>query len=164
MWVEHMNIFYLSLHYSKKHICWSDRKKIAPWLYQKLYTSLQSIPTNFNKLKSDNVWTWRWKKEATEGAQKRRWVNAATRNAIELNVFFCDCRAGKDLDDEDLGNYCFRSHFFIKRTSHSIRWFPNHLAFKAKQKDAQKAMDQAKQKAAQKGPLVSGGIKKSGKK
>ncbi|KAJ6643141.1 Translation machinery-associated protein 7 like [Pseudolycoriella hygida] len=38
------------------------------------------------------------------------------------------------------------------------------LAFKAKQKEAQKAMDQAKQKAAQKGPLVSGGIKKSGKK
>lgn len=37
-------------------------------------------------------------------------------------------------------------------------------AFKAKQKEAQKAMDQAKQKAAQKGPLVSGGIKKSGKK
>lgn len=34
-------------------------------------------------------------------------------------------------------------------------------AFKAKQKEAQKAMEDAKKKAGQKGPLVSGGIKKS---
>lgn len=46
---------------------------------------------------------------------------------------------GKDLDEED-------------------------LAHKAKLKEQQKALDAAKQKAAQKGPLVSGGIKKSGKK
>lgn len=38
------------------------------------------------------------------------------------------------------------------------------LAFKQKQKEQQKAMEAAKQKASQKGPLVSGGIKKSGKK
>jgi hypothetical protein len=37
-------------------------------------------------------------------------------------------------------------------------------AFKAKQKENQKALDAAKVKAGQKGPLVSGGIKKSGKK
>ncbi|XP_073834897.1 translation machinery-associated protein 7 homolog [Musca autumnalis] len=40
----------------------------------------------------------------------------------------------------------------------------NDLAFKQKQKEAQKALEAAKQKAAQKGPLVGGGIKKSGKK
>lgn len=38
------------------------------------------------------------------------------------------------------------------------------LAFKQKQKEAQKAMEAAKQKAAGKGPLLGGGIKKSGKK
>lgn len=38
------------------------------------------------------------------------------------------------------------------------------LAHKAKLKEQQKAMQEAKAKAAQKGPLVSGGIKKSGKK
>lgn len=38
------------------------------------------------------------------------------------------------------------------------------MAFKQKQKEAQKALDAAKTKAAQKGPLVGGGIKKSGKK
>lgn len=48
-------------------------------------------------------------------------------------------KEGKDLDDDD-------------------------LAHKAKLKEQQKALDAAKQKAAQKGPLVSGGIKKSGKK
>ncbi|XP_053950660.1 translation machinery-associated protein 7 homolog [Anastrepha obliqua] len=40
----------------------------------------------------------------------------------------------------------------------------DELAFKQKQKDAQKALEQAKQRASQKGPLVGGGIKKSGKK
>ncbi|XP_065166852.1 translation machinery-associated protein 7 homolog [Atheta coriaria] len=48
-------------------------------------------------------------------------------------------KADKDLDEED-------------------------LAFKQKQKEAQKALADAKNKAGQKGPLVSGGIKKSGKK
>ncbi|KAH3816870.1 hypothetical protein DPMN_118394 [Dreissena polymorpha] len=38
------------------------------------------------------------------------------------------------------------------------------LAFKEKQKEQQKAMQAAKEKASQKGPLVGGGIKKSGKK
>ncbi|XP_061396904.1 translation machinery-associated protein 7 homolog [Musca vetustissima] len=38
------------------------------------------------------------------------------------------------------------------------------IAFKQRQKEAQKALEAAKQKAAQKGPLVGGGIKKSGKK
>lgn len=38
------------------------------------------------------------------------------------------------------------------------------LAHKAKLKEQQKALQDAKSKAAQKGPLVSGGIKKSGKK
>lgn len=38
------------------------------------------------------------------------------------------------------------------------------MAFKQKQKEQQKAMQDAKAKASQKGPLVSGGIKKSGKK
>jgi len=38
------------------------------------------------------------------------------------------------------------------------------MAFKQKQKEAQKALAEAKNKAAQKGPLVGGGIKKSGKK
>lgn len=38
------------------------------------------------------------------------------------------------------------------------------MAFKQKQKDQQKALEAAKQKASQKGPLVGGGIKKSGKK
>lgn len=38
------------------------------------------------------------------------------------------------------------------------------VAFKQKQKEHQKALDAAKQKAGQKGPLVGGGIKKSGKK
>uniref|UniRef100_A0A1I8N0S3 Translation machinery-associated protein 7 homolog n=1 Tax=Musca domestica TaxID=7370 RepID=A0A1I8N0S3_MUSDO len=38
------------------------------------------------------------------------------------------------------------------------------MAFKQKQKEAQKALEAAKAKAAQKGPLVGGGIKKSGKK
>lgn len=37
-------------------------------------------------------------------------------------------------------------------------------AFKQKQKDAQKALAEATKKAGQKGPLVTGGIKKSGKK
>ncbi|XP_026277522.1 translation machinery-associated protein 7 homolog [Frankliniella occidentalis] len=46
---------------------------------------------------------------------------------------------GKELDDDD-------------------------LAHKAKLKEQQKAMQEAKAKASQKGPLVSGGIKKSGKK
>lgn len=40
----------------------------------------------------------------------------------------------------------------------------DELAFKQKQKEQQKALDAAKQKASQKGPLVGGGIKKSGKK
>ncbi|XP_014092789.1 translation machinery-associated protein 7 homolog [Bactrocera oleae] len=40
----------------------------------------------------------------------------------------------------------------------------DEIAFKQKQKEAQKALDQAKQRASQKGPLVGGGIKKSGKK
>ncbi|KAH8239095.1 hypothetical protein KR032_000766 [Drosophila birchii] len=38
------------------------------------------------------------------------------------------------------------------------------MAFKQKQKDQQKAMDAAKANASKKGPLVGGGIKKSGKK
>lgn len=38
------------------------------------------------------------------------------------------------------------------------------LDFKEKQKAQAKAMAEAKAKATQKGPLVSGGIKKSGKK
>ncbi|KAK6634532.1 hypothetical protein RUM43_011933 [Polyplax serrata] len=38
------------------------------------------------------------------------------------------------------------------------------LAFKQKQKEQQKALADAKAKAAQKGPLIGGGIKKSGKK
>ncbi|XP_062535373.1 translation machinery-associated protein 7 homolog [Armigeres subalbatus] len=46
---------------------------------------------------------------------------------------------GKEMDDED-------------------------MAFKQKQKEQQKAMEAAKQKAAKGGPLVTGGIKKSGKK
>ncbi|CAO1414195.1 unnamed protein product [Diamesa serratosioi] len=37
-------------------------------------------------------------------------------------------------------------------------------AFKDKQKDAQKKLDEAKAKAAKGGPMGSGGIKKSGKK
>lgn len=48
-------------------------------------------------------------------------------------------KADKDLEDED-------------------------VAFKQKQKDAAKALADAKAKASQKGPMVSGGIKKSGKK
>lgn len=40
----------------------------------------------------------------------------------------------------------------------------DEVAFKQKQKDDQKAMKEAATKAAQKGPLVGGGIKKSGKK
>ncbi|KAM3837917.1 translation machinery-associated protein 7 [Diretmus argenteus] len=48
-------------------------------------------------------------------------------------------KQGKDLDDED-------------------------MAFKQKQKDDQKAMEALKAKAAGKGPLTGGGIKKSGKK
>ncbi|KAH8293597.1 hypothetical protein KR054_002081 [Drosophila jambulina] len=38
------------------------------------------------------------------------------------------------------------------------------MAFKQKQKEQQKAMDAAKTNAFKKGPLVGGGIKKSGKK
>lgn len=38
------------------------------------------------------------------------------------------------------------------------------VAFKQKQKDQAKALNDAKSKATQKGPLVGGGIKKSGKK
>ena len=40
----------------------------------------------------------------------------------------------------------------------------NDLAFKQKKKEDEKAMKEAKAKATQKGPLVGGGIKKSGKK
>jgi hypothetical protein len=38
------------------------------------------------------------------------------------------------------------------------------VAHKQKMKEQQKALQEAKAKAAQKGPLVGGGIKKSGKK
>lgn len=38
------------------------------------------------------------------------------------------------------------------------------VAYKQKQKEDQKALEQLKAKAAGKGPLASGGIKKSGKK
>ncbi|KAK0084701.1 hypothetical protein PV325_006549 [Microctonus aethiopoides] len=38
------------------------------------------------------------------------------------------------------------------------------VAFKQKQKEQQKALAEAAKKAGQKGPLVTGGIKKSGKK
>lgn len=38
------------------------------------------------------------------------------------------------------------------------------MAFKQKQKEQAKALQDAKSKASQKGPLVGGGIKKSGKK
>nr|CAI5837288.1 unnamed protein product [Callosobruchus analis] len=38
------------------------------------------------------------------------------------------------------------------------------LEYKQKQKEQQKALQEAKAKASQKGPLVGGGIKKSGKK
>ncbi|XP_069822970.1 translation machinery-associated protein 7 [Dendropsophus ebraccatus] len=48
-------------------------------------------------------------------------------------------KTGKDLDEED-------------------------LAFKQKQKDDQKKLEEMKSKASQKGPLTGGGIKKSGKK
>ncbi|KAM4605843.1 translation machinery-associated protein 7 [Discoglossus pictus] len=48
-------------------------------------------------------------------------------------------KQSKDLDDED-------------------------LAFKQKQKEEQKKLDELKGKASQKGPLTGGGIKKSGKK
>ncbi|KAH8317300.1 hypothetical protein KR074_007191 [Drosophila pseudoananassae] len=48
-------------------------------------------------------------------------------------------KEGKDLDEDD-------------------------MAFKAKQKEQQKAMEAAKANASKKGPLVGGGIKKSGKK
>ncbi|XP_018939056.1 translation machinery-associated protein 7 [Cyprinus carpio] len=48
-------------------------------------------------------------------------------------------KQSKDMDDED-------------------------MAFKQKQKEEQKAMEQLKAKAAGKGPLTGGGIKKSGKK
>jgi len=40
----------------------------------------------------------------------------------------------------------------------------DEMAFKQKQKDDQKAMEALKAKAAGKGPLTGGGIKKSGKK
>ncbi|XP_062843204.1 translation machinery-associated protein 7 [Trichomycterus rosablanca] len=40
----------------------------------------------------------------------------------------------------------------------------DEVQFKQKQKEEQKAMDAMKTKAAGKGPLTSGGIKKSGKK
>lgn len=40
----------------------------------------------------------------------------------------------------------------------------DEMAFKQKQKENQKALEAAKQQAAKKGPLVGGGIKKSGKK
>lgn len=40
----------------------------------------------------------------------------------------------------------------------------DELAFKQKQKENQKALEAAKQQASKKGPLVGGGIKKSGKK
>lgn len=40
----------------------------------------------------------------------------------------------------------------------------NDLEFKQKQKEQQKALKEAAAKAAGKGPLVTGGIKKSGKK
>lgn len=40
----------------------------------------------------------------------------------------------------------------------------DEMAFKQKQKEEQKAMEALKAKAAGKGPLASGGIKKSGKK
>ncbi|KAM5147787.1 translation machinery-associated protein 7 [Mantella aurantiaca] len=48
-------------------------------------------------------------------------------------------KSSKDLDDED-------------------------VAFKQKQKEEQKKLDEMKSKASQKGPLTGGGIKKSGKK
>ncbi|ETN58935.1 translation machinery-associated protein 7 homolog [Anopheles aquasalis] len=38
------------------------------------------------------------------------------------------------------------------------------MAFKQKQKEQQKALEAAKQKATKGGPLLQGGIKKSGKK
>lgn len=38
------------------------------------------------------------------------------------------------------------------------------IAFKQKQKETQKALAEAQKKAEKKGPLVTGGIKKSGKK
>ncbi|KAI7790900.1 translation machinery-associated protein 7 [Triplophysa rosa] len=40
----------------------------------------------------------------------------------------------------------------------------DEMAYKQKQKDEQKALEQLKAKASGKGPLASGGIKKSGKK
>lgn len=40
----------------------------------------------------------------------------------------------------------------------------DEIAFKQKQKEQQKALEAAKDKASQKGPLAQGGIKKSGKK
>jgi hypothetical protein len=40
----------------------------------------------------------------------------------------------------------------------------DELAFKAQQKEQQKKLEEMKAKASGKGPLVSGGIKKSGKK
>lgn len=75
-------------------------------------------------------------------------------------MFFYILLIGKDMDEEDLGNYYFAP--FYKYVE--CKFIFQIIAFKAKQKEAQKAMEQAKQKAAQKGPLVSGGIKKSGKK
>lgn len=40
----------------------------------------------------------------------------------------------------------------------------DEAAFKAKQREQAKALEDARGKAAQKGPMCSGGIKKSGKK
>ncbi|XP_076679044.1 translation machinery-associated protein 7 homolog [Andrena cerasifolii] len=40
----------------------------------------------------------------------------------------------------------------------------DEVAFKQKQKEQQKALAEAAKKASQRGPLVTGGIKKSGKK
>ncbi|KAM9272021.1 translation machinery-associated protein 7 isoform 1-T1 [Cariama cristata] len=73
-------------------------------------------------------------------------------------------KQSKDLDEQYTSHETSR---FGKRPSDGKahgREGPRDLAFKQKQKEEQKKLEEMKAKAAGKGPLTSGGIKKSGKK
>uniref|UniRef100_A0A672K8K9 Uncharacterized protein n=1 Tax=Sinocyclocheilus grahami TaxID=75366 RepID=A0A672K8K9_SINGR len=52
----------------------------------------------------------------------------------------------------------------LKAPKKQSKEMDDDMAFKQKQKEDQKAMEQLKAKASGKGPLTGGGIKKSGKK
>lgn len=91
-------------------------------------------------LSSPEKWRERWRQEVTAPHKyKRAAANMSGRQGGKAKPLKKPKKAAKDLDDED-------------------------IAFQQKQKEQEKLRKEMAAKASGKGPIVGGGIKKSGKK